>query len=95
MEVPARQPDVHLGVRIAVAAAEPEHQPFVVVRRQEPGGERAQLERDDIDAHPELLQVVLNDRRDLHPFGVLRVGDDRELDRLARRVDERHRPPSR
>ena len=45
--VAARQPDVHLAVGIPIAAAQAEHARVVVVRRQEPVEEGAQLERHD------------------------------------------------
>ena len=89
VRVAAREPDIHLAVWIPVAAAQAEHARLVLVRRQESIEEGAQLQRHDAHAHPELLQVVLNDRRDLDPFRVARVGDDGELDGLTLLVDQR------
>jgi len=43
--VAAREPDVHLAVRIAIAAAQTEHARVVLVSRQDPVEERAQFQQ--------------------------------------------------
>lgn len=50
--------------------------------------ERAKFERDNLNAHAELLQIVLDKRGHFGAVGVGRTGEDRKLDGLAHRVEE-------
>src|SRR5580704_3782353 len=59
MSAAGGKPNVHLGIGIRVAAAKPHDAGLEIVGVEEAVHDAAKFERDNVDIHSELLQVVL------------------------------------
>src|SRR5207302_4135285 len=76
-------PDADVGVWVCIGAYGPEHARVVLFGLRDAIEQRAMLKRDNLDAHPELFQIILNQRGHLCPLGAGRTGDEGKLHGLS------------
>ena len=84
----AREPDVHIGSWIGVAADQPENACFVFFGLRDPIDQRSKFHGRDLHAHSELLQVILNQGGHLCAVGVGRAGQNGKLDWVCARIHQ-------
>src|SRR5437899_66388 len=85
----AGEPDVYVGIGISVVTGDTHHTRIVLLGLRDAIEKGAKFQRNHLDAHAELLQIVLEERSH---FGAIRVGgagENAELHRLAAGILQR------
>src|SRR5882724_8108397 len=79
----AGEPDVDVGVGVGVVAGDAHDAGVVLLALRDSVEEGAEFEGNDLHAHAELLQIVLEKRGHFGAVGVGRAGEDAELNRFS------------
>ena len=83
MSFPAREPNVHVGCRIGIAADQAHDASLVVVCFQQAIHNGSKFQWDHVNVHSQLAQIVLNDRGHLRALRVRGARQNGKLDRGA------------
>src|ERR1700691_5910262 len=75
-----KRPDVHLRIRIRIAAAQPHDRSVIIETLKNAIDHGAKFQRNRVHLHPQVRKIVLQQRRHLHALAIRRTGDDREFD---------------